>query len=518
VAKGATLALKITGDASDASRALGDVEGKAGKFGKAMGVAGAAAGAAVAAIGGIAVAAFNAASALEQSTGAIDSVFGDWAIDIEQAADAAVALGLSKNSYQELAAVIGSQLKNAGMSIGDVTDNTQDLIAKGSDMAAVFGGSAADAVGALSSALKGEMDPIERYGVTLNQAAIDAKLAALGLDGLEGSAAQAAKTQAVLALINEQTAQTMGATARESDTAAGKMAQLSAWWENAKATLGEKLLPVFVTFATFLQDKVAPVIERLTAEGGPLSAMFATVAGFVTGQLVPALTDLWNELSPKLLPILETVGGIITGHLVPAFQAIWGVVQQYVVPILKSVLGPALDGLKAGWDKIAGALDANRDKFAGLLDNVRPLLDFLKNTVAPFIGGALKRGFETLGDVIGGVVDAIAWVLDKASAVAGFIGDVGSFLFGAPAAGPGGAPAAAGLFGAAGGGLLGASPRLLGAAPGPGGAGQARTLAAGDTYVVNVSGALDPTAVADQIAAMLDRRARRIGLVPAGAR
>jgi hypothetical protein len=47
-------------------------------------------------------------------------------------------------------------------------------------MAAVFGGTAADAVDALSSALKGEMDPIERYGVTLNQAAIDAQKAADG--------------------------------------------------------------------------------------------------------------------------------------------------------------------------------------------------------------------------------------------------------------------------------------------------------------------------------------------------
>jgi hypothetical protein len=62
------------------------------------------------------VAAFNAASDLQQSTGAIDAVFGDWALDIEQAAQgAADAVGLSTSEYENLAAVIGSQLKGAGM-------------------------------------------------------------------------------------------------------------------------------------------------------------------------------------------------------------------------------------------------------------------------------------------------------------------------------------------------------------------------------------------------------------------
>lgn len=524
MSRGATLALKITGDSRDGVRSLDDVESKSGRTGKALGsaIAGGAA-VAVAAVAGIAVAAFDAASKLEQSTGAIDAVFGDWALDIEQAAEKAdKTLGLSQSSYQELAAVIGSQLKNAGMDIGDVTGATQDLIEKGADLAAVFGGSAQDAVGALSSALKGEMDPIERFGVTLNQSAVDAKLAELGLEGLEGAAADAAKKQAILGLITDQTKDSVGAAARESDTAAGKMGQLSAMWENGKAALGEKLLPVFVFFADFIQQRVAPVVERLIGAGGPLSTMFATAAAFITGQVVPALSSLWDELGPKLVPIFETVSGIINDHVMPAFMAIWGVINDYIVPIIGSVLGPVLDGIQSLWGSVSDALDRNADKFSGLLDKVRPLLEFLRDTVAPFIGGVLKEGFEILGDVIGKVVDAIAWVLDKAAAVGGFIGDVGSFLFGgsaAPAPAGGGGQAGGGVFGAARGArplLFGASGALAagGTSPSAGGQGFGETTIVNVTFTGAVVG-LDLDSVADELQRIMAARARRTGAAPA---
>jgi hypothetical protein len=523
VAKSAVLALKITGDASGATRALGDADDKSRKFGKGLAVAGAAAGAAIGAIGILGKAAFDSASNLEQQAGAVDAIFGKNAAKMHGYAKAAAqTVGLAQSEYSQLASVLGAQLSNAGFAGDKLTGTVDGLVTKGADLAAQFGGSTAEAVEALSSVLKGETDPIERYGVSLKQSDINARLAALGQDQLTGAALKNATAAAALALVTEQTTTATGAFARESDTAAGKQAQLTAWWENAKAALGERLLPVFVGFATFLQEQVAPIIDRLIGQGGPLSTMFATVAGFITGQVIPALSSLWNELAPKVIPILQTVGRIITNFVVPAFMAVWGIVQQYVVPIIRSVLSPALDGLRSAFDTVEGALERNAGKFSGLLEKVRPLLDFLKNTVAPFIGGALKTGFEALSTVLGNVIDAIAWVLDKAAAVGGFIGDVGSFLFGGATVQVAGgvAPApAAGLFGAAqtAPGLFGASNSLPGGGAGPSTAGRG-TIATGDVYHVTVTGALDPAAVADQIDRLLSRRARRIGAAPAVAR
>ena len=74
-----------------------------------------------------------------------------------------------------------------------VADKTGEMIQLGADLAAQFGGSSADAVAALSSALRGEADPAEKYGLALSQTAINAELMAKGQSKLTGKQLTAAK-------------------------------------------------------------------------------------------------------------------------------------------------------------------------------------------------------------------------------------------------------------------------------------------------------------------------------------
>lgn len=525
MSRGATLALKITGDVSGGISALDEADGKASRLGGTMGklgagiAAGAAAGAA--ALVGLGISAYNAASDAQQAAGAVDAVFGANAAQMKAYAAAAVdTVGLSASAYNQLSSVLGAQLSNAGFAGEKLSGTVNNLVGLGADLSAQFGGSTADAVEALSSVLKGETDPIERYGISIKQSDISARLAALGQDKLTGAALKTATAQAALTLVTEQSKSAQGAFAREGDTAAQSTQKLGAMWENFQASLGQRLLPLVTKVADFLRGTVLPIVSQWTEEGGFLYTAWQSISSFLSGQLIPALTSLWNEIAPKVLPILQTMGSVINDFLVPAFKAIWGFIQQYVIPIFKSVLGPALEGVSSVWHKLEDALERNRGKFVAIYDNIKPLLEFLKNTVAPFIGGALKMGFEGLGFVIGKVVDAIAWVLDKASAVGGFIGKVGGFLFGGTAGGgTGGAVRGAPpVFGAAAGAAgLFASSYSIGGGAGPSAAG-GLLLPVGDTYNITITGALDPVAVADQLADMLDRRARRLGLMPAGAR
>lgn len=530
MAKTSTLAIKIVGDASDAKRAFDQTEDGAGRMGRALGGIGTAAvaGAAVAgaALVGFGKAAFDAASELEQSTGAIDAVFGDWAIDIEQSAQqAAQAVGLSTSAYENMASVIGAQLANAGQSSHEMVANTQDLISKGADMAAIFGGTATDAVEALSSALKGEMDPIERYGVSLNQAAIKAQMAADGNANLSGAAEKAAQTQAVLELITKQTASTQGAWAAQTGTAAEAQQILGAKLENLQAKLGEGLLPVFAAAASWVSDKLFPAFENLTRSGGPLSDMFSQVAAFVTDKVVPAAQDLFRWYSEKVLPMWTDLAKVITQVAIPAFQGIWKFISDYVIPVFKSTLGPVIDGVRDVVHKLSEKIIENKDKFAEIYDKIKPFIGFMRDTVAPIIGTLLTGAFKTLGAVIGPVVDTITWILDKAASVINFVGKVGSFLFGGggggaskPVGAPRMLPVTAGRYGAP------LPPALFGAPMVSGGGGVGPTAAAGftvapagDTYQITVNGALDPTAVADQIEQLLTRRARMTGRALAAA-
>ena len=145
------------------------------------------------------------AGELQQSAGAIQSVFKGSAADmLAWSTDASTAVGLTQNEFNELGTLIGSQLKNGGTAMDELAPKTNSLIGVGADLASMFGGTTADAVGALSSALKGERDPIEKYGVSLNQAKIDAEAAALGFTKVGGSLSAEANQAATLSLIMKQ--------------------------------------------------------------------------------------------------------------------------------------------------------------------------------------------------------------------------------------------------------------------------------------------------------------------------
>lgn len=253
--------------ASDETSKLGrniDQTGdKTGKFGSKVGAARtalaglAAAGAAVAATSLVAFLsdAVSAAGDLEQSVGGVNSVFGESADEIHAFGEnSAEAVGLSRNSFNELITVTGALLKNKGME--DFAARSLDLVEIGADLSATFGGTAKEAVEALNAAMRGESDPIERYGISLNQTAVNAELAAKGLSGLEGEAKAQAEAQARLDIITRQSADALGAFARETNTLQGQQQRLSAEWEDAKAALGQAFLPMMTNAVSLMREGV----------------------------------------------------------------------------------------------------------------------------------------------------------------------------------------------------------------------------------------------------------------------
>ena len=296
-------------DAAGATRKLGGEVDRTGDKAKGFGtkvngakVALAGLAAAGAAVAGTALVSFltdavAAAGDLEQSVGGVDAVFKDSADQIHDfGRNSAEAVGLSRNEFNKLVTVSGALLKNKGLE--DFTERSLDLVTVGADLAATFGGPTKDAVDALNAAMRGEADPIERYGISINQTAVNAELAARGLADLEGEAKAAAETQARLDLIMRQSADATGAFAREADTLQGQQQRLSAEWEDAKASLGEAFLPALTDAVAMIREGVdaglaivaafekipTPVLTAAAALGavhvlgGPLGRMAGTVA------------------------------------------------------------------------------------------------------------------------------------------------------------------------------------------------------------------------------------------------
>jgi hypothetical protein len=185
------------------------------------------------------------ASRLQQAVGATEGVFGEAAAQIDEfAARSVVAAGLSEAAYRELAARIGGSLQNMGFSVQEAAETTDLLIQRGADLAARFGGDTAAAVDALAAALRGEADPAEQFALRLNAAAVNARAVEMGLAASTSRVDDYARAQATVALALDQSADAAGTFAREQDTLAGAQQRAQAQWEDAKATLGDELLPI----------------------------------------------------------------------------------------------------------------------------------------------------------------------------------------------------------------------------------------------------------------------------------
>ena len=281
-----------------------------------------------------------------------------------------------------------------GQSQEKAAKSSDALIKKGADLAATFGGSVADAVSAVSSLLKGERDPIERYGVSIKQADINARLAKLGLDGLTGAAAKQAEAQALLSLLNEQTAKTTGAFARESNTLAGQQERLSAKIENVKSKIGTALLPVVTKIVAFLSDKFIPGVQRLA-----------------------------RAFAERFGPTIQAVAGFIQNRLIPAAREIIRWFMDKIAPGLQKTLAPILDGIRKYWQRIAEKVEENRPQLQKLLEVIKRVAEFIASKVMPVLGKLIGEGFELMASVIGSVIDAVGQLIDFFDDLIGKAGD-----------------------------------------------------------------------------------------------
>lgn len=370
---------------------------------------------ATAALGGIGLIAKESmayAAEAEQSYGAVESIFADHAQGIiDKSKQAATEVGVSGREYRELSANMGAMLKNMGMPMDEVADKSQNLVGVAADLAATFGGTTKEAVESVTSLLRGETDPIEKYGVSIKQADIEARMAADGLDNLSGEAEKQAKAQTLLKLLTEQTAAAQGQFARETDTAAHKQQVATAKYNDAKEAIGTALLPIMAELA----DKAASVAQVI----GEHPAIFIAVAGAV-GTLSAAIVGA-AMVAPILTAWSAAATAANTSMMGLAASTIAAFAPVAAVIAAVAALGAALwafftktetgrkiwetftKALSEAWDKAVEAvtngiewLKGAFNKLSGYLSGVIPALQ----SVATFIGSAFMGAWKMLSDGI----------------------------------------------------------------------------------------------------------------------
>jgi uncharacterized membrane protein YgcG len=280
-------------------------------FGKKAALAFAAAGVAFGAFAKIAV---SSASDLAETISKVGVLFGSSAKEIEIfAGTAAKSLGQTKQQALDAAATFAIFGTSAGLSGQELSKFSIDFVKLASDLSSFNNTSPQDAINAIGSALRGEAEPLRRYGVLLNDASL--KQAALSLGIITTTTQALTPQQKVLAaqkLIFEQTTAAQGDFERTSSGLANQTKILTAQLENMKTEIGTALLPIVLQLATAFSEKIIPNLQAfvygLTGNNGFSDALTESQkTAFEWGERLKSVIGTVVDLKEELI----VLGGIL---------------------------------------------------------------------------------------------------------------------------------------------------------------------------------------------------------------
>lgn len=281
--KSAILSVKIISDAKEFQKGTKQAESGLDKFQSKINKLSLPATALLAGLAVVGKGIIGLASDAEQMQGGMQAVFGKASKDVDKfAATSAERLGLNGAAYDQLAAQIGTSLKGAGTATNKLAGETDKLMSQGADLASVFGGTTTDAVNSMSSAFRGQFDPLEKYGIIITASMVNDRLKAKGLDKLTGAQLAQAKQQEINNMISEQASQYSGNFAKEADTLAGMQERLTAKVQDLGIKLGTVLLPALTSAA----QELSPLVDWISQNSDMVLKLTGVIAGLAVGLLL----------------------------------------------------------------------------------------------------------------------------------------------------------------------------------------------------------------------------------------
>jgi hypothetical protein len=273
-----------------------------------------------------------AASDLGETISKVGVLFGDSAKEIEKFAEgAAKSLGQSKQQALDAAANFAIFGKSAGLSGEELVKFSTEFVSLAGDLSSFNNVSQDEAINAIGSALRGEAEPLRRFGVLLDEATL--KNAAMQLGIITTTKEALTPQQKVLAaqkVIFEQTTAAQGDFARTSDGLANKTKILTAELDNTKVIIGEALLPLVLQLATVFQEQIVPLIQQfaygLTGRGGLNDGLTESEKkAYLWGERVKGLIQTVINLKDEIITV-----GIVMATAFAGSQIVSGVAAAII--------------------------------------------------------------------------------------------------------------------------------------------------------------------------------------------
>jgi hypothetical protein len=340
------LRVKVTADTKGAEEGLDRVDDKAGKSGKGFSAAKAAVvGFGVAGVASLAGGLIGAASDLNETVSKTGVVFGKQTDQVTgYAQKMADDFGLPKTAVLDAASSFGLLGSAAGLSGKPLADMSTGLTSLAADAMSFYNVPLEQALGDFTSALSGESEPVKKYGILMNEAAVQAEALALGIAKPVKNTKALADAQLGVKIATEaynKAVKDHGVKSLEAEKAQNALGKA-----NDKVAAAAKGTVGPLTEAQKVQARTSLITKGLSKAHGDLERTQSSVSNQAK-MLQGRIQNLAADFGAKMLPAASAVLGVLIdlASNVPAvtgFLADNGRTIGIVAGIIGAILLPRL--------------------------------------------------------------------------------------------------------------------------------------------------------------------------------
>ena len=254
----------------------------------------------------------NESVAIGEEAQKANVIFGESAAAIQDFARSSSGIGLSTRSALQATASFGNLFTAIKLNSDQAAEYSLTLARLATDLASFNNTTVEDAVQALGAALRGEAEPIRRYGVLLSDATLKQVALANGFEVTSGALSPVVRAQAAYLAILQQTGKAQGDFERTSGSLANQQRILAAEWDNIRAVIGDSLQPAYQAIVAALRESLPAIRQAGQALASFVAGIdfSAVISGLVSAfqSLGGAFTLLINVTSPLAKVLLPAVG------------------------------------------------------------------------------------------------------------------------------------------------------------------------------------------------------------------
>jgi len=311
---------------------------------------------------------------------------------------AAKHFGLSKKEALDGAASMAMFGKAAGLQGPELAEFSKKLVVLSGDLGSFHNADPAEVVQAMGAALRGEAEPMRKFGVDLNSIKLETEAMNMKIWDGHGALTQQQKILAANSIIFKDTADAQGDYNRTSEGLANKTRTANKEFADMQAEIGQKLLPVQLALTNAFV-KALPTLKDIGEKIADVVVPAFKLLVDVGKTIYDWVKDNWPYLTGVILGFAASMAIIYVPGMIASATATWALVTAWIAANAQAILiGAAIAAL------VAGVIYAY-EHWGWFRDAVDAVWQFMQNTLWPML--------QTVGEYIGNAfVAAIGFLSD----------------------------------------------------------------------------------------------------------